>query len=50
MDVGKLVEWQLVGETEAVSENLPQRHFVHLKANMTGPRRDSGPPWWEAGK
>jgi hypothetical protein len=25
--VGKLVEWRLAGETEALGENLPQRHI-----------------------
>jgi hypothetical protein len=25
--VEKLVEWKLAGETEAIGENLPERHF-----------------------
>jgi hypothetical protein len=33
--VEKLVEWRLAGETEVLGENLPQRHFVHHKSNMT---------------
>jgi hypothetical protein len=33
--VEKLVEWRLVGETEVLGENLPQRHFVHHKSHMT---------------
>jgi hypothetical protein len=27
----QLVEWKLVGKTEVLGENLPQRHFVHHK-------------------
>jgi hypothetical protein len=29
--VEQLVEWRLAGETEVLRENLPQRHFLHLK-------------------
>jgi hypothetical protein len=36
--VERLVEWRLAGETEALGENLPQRHFVHHKSHMTRPR------------
>jgi hypothetical protein len=34
----KLVEWTfLAGETEALRENLPRRHFVHHKYHLPGP-------------
>jgi hypothetical protein len=42
----KLVE-RLAGETEVLWENLPQCCFVHRKPHML-PRREPGPPWWEA--
>jgi hypothetical protein len=45
--VEQLVEWILSGETEALSENLPQRHFVHHKSRMTRPGLEPGPPRWE---
>jgi hypothetical protein len=38
--VEQLVEWRLVGETEVLGENLPQRHFVHHKSHMTRPGLD----------
>jgi hypothetical protein len=45
----KLVEWMvLVGETEVLGENLPQRHFVHHKYHLldpgVNPGRHSGKP------
>jgi hypothetical protein len=43
--VEKLVEWRLVGETEVLGENLPQRHFAH-RMNISG--FEPGPPRWEA--
>jgi hypothetical protein len=46
--VEQLVEWRLVGETEALGENLHQSHFVHHKSHMTWPGLESGPPRWEA--
>jgi hypothetical protein len=45
--VEQLMEWSLAGETEALGENLPQRHFVH-KSHMTRPGLEPGPPRWEA--
>jgi hypothetical protein len=46
--VEKLVEWRLARETEVLGENLPQRHFVLQKSNMTRPGFETGPPRWEA--
>jgi hypothetical protein len=46
--VEKLVEWRLAGETKVLGENLPQRHFVHHKSNITKPGFEPGPPRWEA--
>jgi hypothetical protein len=34
MRMENLVEWELVGETEVLGENLPQCHFVHHKSHM----------------
>jgi hypothetical protein len=42
--VEKLVEWRLAGETEVLWENLPQRHFVHHKAQLTRPGFEPGKP------
>jgi hypothetical protein len=46
--VEQLVERRLAGETEALGENLPKRHFVHHKFHMTRPGLETGPPRWEA--
>jgi hypothetical protein len=32
----------LVGETEVLGENLPQRHFVHHKSHLTDPDANPG--------
>jgi hypothetical protein len=46
--VEKQMECRLAGETEVLGENLPQRHFVHLKSHMTRPGFEPGLPRWEA--
>jgi hypothetical protein len=38
----------MAGETEALVENLPRRHFVHHKSHLTRPGIEPGPPRWEA--
>jgi hypothetical protein len=38
----KLAEWRLVGETQVLGENLPQRHFAHHKSHMTYPGFNPG--------
>jgi hypothetical protein len=48
MNVEQSVEWELVGETEVLRENLPQFYFVHQKSHMTWPGLEPGPPQWEA--
>jgi hypothetical protein len=35
MSVEQSVEWELVGETEVLGENLQQCHFVHHKSHIT---------------
>jgi hypothetical protein len=35
MDVEQSVDFELLGETEVLGENLPQCHFVHHKSYMT---------------
>jgi hypothetical protein len=49
MSVEQSVEWKFVGETEALLENIPQRHFVHHKYHMTWPGLEPEPPRWEGG-
>jgi hypothetical protein len=42
MKMEKLVEW-LVGETEALGENLPHCRFVHHKSHMLHGRKPGYP-------
>jgi hypothetical protein len=46
--VGQLVEWRLAVETELLGWNLPQRHFVNLKSQMSRRGLEPGPPRWKA--
>jgi hypothetical protein len=39
------MEWRVAGETEVLGENLPQRHFVHHKYNLTKHGLEPVPPW-----
>jgi hypothetical protein len=41
-----LVEW-MAGETEVLGENVPRRHFVHHKSNLTRPGIEPGSSRWE---
>jgi hypothetical protein len=48
MSVEHSVEWELVGKTEALGGNLPQRHLVHHKSHITWPGIEPGLPKLEA--
>jgi hypothetical protein len=37
-----LVEWRLAGKTEVLWENLPQRHLVHHKSDLSDPGSNPG--------
>jgi hypothetical protein len=37
---GKISGMKIGQETEALGENLPQRHFVHHKSHLTRPGRE----------
>jgi hypothetical protein len=34
-EYGTIVEWELAGDAEVLSENLHLYHFVHHKSDMT---------------
>jgi hypothetical protein len=39
----KLVDWKvLAGDTEVHGENLPRRHFLHHKSQVTNPGANPG--------
>jgi hypothetical protein len=46
--VVQLMEWRLLGETEVLGKNLPQRHFVLHKSHMARPGLELEPLRWEA--
>jgi hypothetical protein len=48
MSVEQSLEWELVGETWVLGENLPWVHFVDHKSHMTWPGMEPGQPRWEA--
>jgi hypothetical protein len=48
MIVEKQMKCRLAGETEIFGGNLPQRHFVHHKSDMTIPGFEPGLPQSEA--
>jgi hypothetical protein len=45
--VEQLVECELAGDTEALGESLPQRHFIGRKSHMIRPGLETGPPRWK---
>jgi hypothetical protein len=48
MDVERLGEWELAGETKVFGANLLQFHIVHQKSQMTYPGIEHGQPPSEA--
>jgi hypothetical protein len=48
MGMEQSVEWELVGETEVLGENLPRCHFVHHNSHMTWSGIEPGLLLWEA--
>jgi hypothetical protein len=49
MNVEKLVEWELAGETEALGKPEPQYRFVHHNSHIIWPGIEPEPPMWKAG-
>jgi hypothetical protein len=44
-----LWEWELIGESKVLGENLTHCYFVHQKSDMTRPGIEPWPQRWEAG-
>jgi hypothetical protein len=49
MGVEQSVEWELAGQSEVLTDNMPQCHFVHDKSQMSLSGIEPRLPWWEAG-
>jgi hypothetical protein len=49
LSVEQSVEWELIGETEVLGENLPQCNLVHHKSHMIWPDLEPTLPRREAG-
>jgi hypothetical protein len=47
-DCGEIGGMKIGRDSEVLGENLPQRHFVYHKTNMTRSVFEPGPPLWEA--
>jgi hypothetical protein len=48
MNMDKVVELEMAGETEVLGENLPQCHVIYHKFHITRPGIEPWPPWQEA--
>jgi hypothetical protein len=49
MNVEQSVEWELVGETEVLGENMPRCNFVYQKSHMSCYVLEPRSPRWDAG-